>query len=191
MNSKKCFTCHGNHNSRDCPIEQQLSGQLKKLIGIKMERIIGNSVCCPKCKKHTLTVLGNNSPSLDIVCSTCHKKIECKSKCLSINQLPQDIVLNHGSYKSYIKRQNDGLDFIIIIYGIDRKSKTIKIRKVLYANNSYIKTNNNFIVKQNKSSHSTIYINNHLHLQNLPFNGPKIISYKSTFDRLVKGLRKN
>ena len=73
MPNLKCNFCFGNHSCRDCPIEKKLAPMIKKMIGIKMEHFIGKYIPCPYCKNNSLHVLGNNSPSLDIICKTCKK----------------------------------------------------------------------------------------------------------------------
>ena len=135
MSKPKCYMCNGNHLSRNCPIEKQIAGYMKEKIGGYIENWIAQNIACPYCHTKNLYVLGDNSPSLDIRCHNCSKNFECKSKCLSIKNLPNDIILNHGSYLDYKDRQMNGLDFFIIIYKIDRKTKIITIRKILYVNN--------------------------------------------------------
>lgn len=190
MIQTRCFTCNGNHNSRDCPIEKKLSGYLKEFVGIQMEKIISTNICCPVCNQKKLKVLGDNSPSLDIVCLHCNRNFECKSKCLSVKQLPKDIIMNHGNYKKYIERQKRGLDFIIVIYKIDRKLKLLTITKVLYVNNKYINTNTNFQVHKKGPSHSKIIINDQTKLNSLYINGVTTYSYNKVYNELVAKLYK-
>ena len=158
---KKCYFCGGNHLCRECPQETLMAPILKKYIGKIMEEFIGNNFNCPCCDKHSLAVLGNHSPSLDIVCMNCNRKFEVKSKCLSVNTLPNDLKLPHGSYDDYKKRQESGLDLFVIIYKVDRINKKITIREVLYAKNKQIISNSNIrVIKRNKSHLSTILISN-------------------------------
>ena len=80
---------------------------------------------------------------------------------MSVNRLPNDINLPHGNYDDYKKRQENGLDLIVIIYKVDRLNKKITIREVLYAKNSEIKKSKNIqVIKRIKSHLSTIIINN-------------------------------
>lgn len=155
----KCYFCGGSHLCRECPQETLLAPILKKYIGSIMEDFIGDNFCCPSCNKKQMTVLGNHSPSLDIVCQSCERRFEVKSKCLSVNNLPKDINLPHGNYEDYKKRQSSGLDLFVIIYKVDRINKKITIREVLYSKNSEILENNNIkVVKRHKSHLSTISI---------------------------------
>jgi len=163
-NKYRCHFCGGNHNCRNCPIEKKVAPQLKKIIGKKIEHFVSDNISCPICGCKTLRLLGDNSPSLDIVCDNpeCLKKFEVKSKCLSCKELPDDIKINHGNFKYYTERQKDGLDFIIVIYKVDRKNKISEIRKIIHVPDSDIKNNNNFIVTPNKdNNYCQILINNH------------------------------
>lgn len=160
---KKCYFCGEIHECRECPQEKAIAPDLKKYIGNIMEKFIGEKFLCPYCSSKSLTVLGNNSPSLDIICSYCKRKFEVKSKCLSVMILPNDLNLPHGNYDDYKKRQQNGLDLIVIIYKVDRFNKKITIREVLYAKNSEIKESKNIqVIKRikKKSNLSTIIINN-------------------------------
>lgn len=160
-NSKRCYFCGGNHLCRECPQETMLAPILKKYIGKIMEDFIGNNFCCPNCQTKNLSVLGNHTPSLDIICSNCHRKYEVKSKCLSVNNLPRDLKMPHGSYDDYKRRQKSGLDLFVIIYKVDRVNKKITIRELRYARNKQIVKNDNIrVVKRSNSHLSTIIINN-------------------------------
>jgi len=163
----RCYFCNGNHLCRKCPIENKLAPILKQKVGNFMEHYVANIFKCPSCNNKSLKVLGNHSPSLDIVCSNCSRRIEVKSKCLSVNNLPDDINLPHGNYSDYNERQKYGLDFIIVIYSVDRIKKLINIREVLYMNNSLIKKGNLVeVIKRPSSPLSTIKIKDR--------NSPKI-----------------
>lgn len=188
----RCYTCNGNHTCRQCPIEKKISGHMKKLVGTHMENHIAKEIACPKCKKHSLRVLGNNSPSLDLICTECDDvNIECKSKCLSVDKLPDDIMLNHGSYDNYISRQNNGLDFVIVIYKIDRINKLLEIRKIMYIDNNYIvsKDKNFSVEKKQGTSLSTIFIKNHNRLSTLNEDKKYVFSFKKYYDNLIASLR--
>lgn len=170
----KCSFCGGNHTSRQCNVEKQTAPIIKEFIGYKMEHFIENNVKCPNCKKGKLNVLGNNSPSLDCICNCCKYKYEIKSKCLSVNTIPDNIYLKHGNYEMYKNRQNSGLDFIIIIYGVNRYKKSITIKKVFHVPHNDIINNNNFKVEQ-QNNHCVIKINNHTKYNCYKFN--RNISY--------------
>jgi hypothetical protein len=151
-NKLRCYFCNGNHLCRNCPLEQKLSPLLKKKVGDYMEHHVANILSCPSCGKKKLKVLGNNSPSLDIVCKNCKRRIEVKSKCLSVKKLPLDLNLPHGNYKDYNLRQSKGLDFIIVIYSVNRIKKNILLREILYLNNDIIKKKNIINVEKRPSS---------------------------------------
>jgi hypothetical protein len=191
MNHKhiKCHFCGGNHNCRNCPIEKKVAPKLKKIIGKKMEYYV-SSLPCPCCHKKTLSLLDDNSPSLDIICinNKCNKKFEVKSKCLSCKNLPNDLKINHGNYEFYLSRQKEGLDFIIVMYKVDRIKKISEIRKVIHIPDSDIKLNNNFKVIQN-CRYCDIFIKNHNIYNGLEFNSnPPQFSFK---DEIKKILNKN
>jgi len=170
-NKLRCYFCQGNHLCRNCPIEEKLAPILKKKVGKYMEYYVANNLNCPICKKKELHVLGNNSPSLDIICKNCNRNIEVKSKCLSVNKLPNNIYLPHGNFSEYFERQKTGLDFIIVIYSVDRIKKMINIRKILYMNDDIIKDGDIIkVTRRENSPLSTIKIDN--------INSPKIKKVK-------------
>jgi len=170
----KCHYCSGNHNRRDCKLEAIESPENKNKIGTIMEHFIANNLKCPECYSNELFVLGNHTPSLDIICRTCTRKFEVKSKCLSVNKIPADINLNHGSYKYYIKRLEQQLNLIVVIYGIKCKD-TIYIKEILYANNSLL-LNSDVIVVNNINNRSKIVIKNKYKLEKIDFK-PVLINF--------------
>ena len=146
---KFCFYC-GNldHLSRNCPLERDHSPILKEKIGNFIEHYI-SKYDCPYCNNNTLHVFDDNSPSLDIYCKTCGQAFEVKSKCLSIKNLPKDVVMPHGSYVKFKKRVDQGISFVFVIYEVDRKIKKFSIRKVLFASHEDIIENEKVIVNDN------------------------------------------
>ena len=157
-----CEYCNSYHDDKKCPLEQLLAPYMREIVGHYMEEFVADEIYCPRCNIKSLEPLRNHAPSLDIVCINCKTKFEIKSKCMSVNKLPNDLVFNHGNYKDYINRQNNGLDIILIIYSVNRKNKTIKIRHVFYAKNEDIinyKCLN--VVKKINSSLSQIIINDY------------------------------
>lgn len=196
---KRCYFCNGNHLCRECPQEAILSPVLKKYIGSIMENFIGDNFCCPSCKEKKMKVLGNHTPSLDIICENCNRRFEVKSKCLSVEYLPKDLKLPHGSYDDYVKRQSNGLDFFIIIYKVDRIRKKITIREVLYATNSSILENDNIQVLKRKKSHLSNIIIKNKHLlhrmkmdKNYQFDFSKIIDkYMENYNSIKKDIFEN
>ena len=101
---------------------------------------------------NTLFVFNDNSPSLDIYCKTCGQAFEVKSKCLSIKNLPKDVMMPHGSYDKFLKRVNDGISFVFVIYEVNRKQKQFSIRKVLFASHDDIISNEHVLVNNNNIS---------------------------------------
>lgn len=165
----KCFFCGDNHICRNCPLESSIAPFLRKKAGNMMEYYIAENINCPECGiRDRLHVMGDHTPSLDIVCLNCKNNFEVKSKCLSSSSLPNDIILPHGSYNECINRINNNLGLIVIIYGVDRIRKTIKIREILYGTNEELKESSNInIMKRPESNLSTIFIKNKKKLQKL------------------------
>lgn len=136
---KKCYFCGDpSHEARDCPIYKKLAPRMKTCIGTWCEDFFAKNYKCFRCKNKSYSVLNNRSPSLDVVCKTCGNRCEIKSKCYSGKEIAEDIFLHHGSYEDYLKRQNNGLDMVIIIYKIIRQTNTLVIREILYFPNKYI-----------------------------------------------------
>ena len=157
----ECFFCKGAHVCRDCPVEANMAPMFKKKVGYMMEYYVAENIKCPECNVLSLQVIGNHTPSLDLICGSCQKKFEVKSKCLSVDKLPTDIILPHGSYIDYKYRLKDGLNLIVIVYGADRINKLINVREVLYANNNKLMSSNIIEVRRrDKSNLSTIFIKN-------------------------------
>lgn len=180
----KCYFCGDSHICRDCPKEIAMAPIFKKKIGNMMEFWFANNFSCPECNNKSLNVVGNHSPSLDIICQNCNKKFEVKSKCLSINKLPDDIKLPHGSYIDFNYRLNNGLNLIVIIYGVDRINKIINIREIIYANNSNLRNKDIIKVdKKNDSNLSIININDKNKLEKLNMDTQNIfLSFKNEYD---------
>ena len=107
----KCHFCNGNHKCRDCPIEAMNAASNRRKVGTWFEEWVSCNIACPNCNGH-LKVKGDHTPSLDLVCDNpkCMNKFECKSKCLSVNCLPKDIFLPHGTYNDFIQQINKGLN---------------------------------------------------------------------------------
>lgn len=183
----KCYFCNGNHICRDCPKELAIAPIFKKKIGDIMEHWIANNFKCPGCKYTHLNVIGNHTPSLDIICDKCSMKIEVKSKCLSVQKIPNDIKLPHGSYIDYVQRLKQNLNLIVIIYGIDRVTKVINIREVLYANNYDMRNPDIINVYKNPDSTlSTIFIKDKTKLINLDIETIDTkISFKDGYDTIM------
>lgn len=184
-NSIKCYFCNGNHACRDCPLEASMAPMLRKKVGNLMEYYVAENLKCPECGlEKKLKVIGNHTPSLDLVCSCCQKKFEVKSKCLSVAKLPFDINLPHGSYIDYVHRLEEGLNLIVIIYGVDRVKKLITIREVLYANNADLKNQEIVSVQKRQDNNlSTIMIKNKKNLCNLNLQTSNtVLTFKNDVD---------
>jgi hypothetical protein len=178
------------HETKKCPLEISIAPILKKKVGNVMEYFVANNLKCPECGKSALQVLGNNSPSFDIVCNFCDKMFEVKSKCLSVNVIPNDIVLPHGSYCKFIDQCNQGLNLIIVIYGIDRLRKNIIIREILYASNNELISNTNINVLHNTDNKlSTIFINDKLLLKRMVISHNNIISFAKEIEVFKNNLK--
>lgn len=188
---KYCQFCNEEaHTTIKCPLEVSIAPILKKKVGNVMEYFVANNLKCPECGKSALQVLGNNSPSFDIVCNSCDKMFEVKSKCLSVNIIPNDIILPHGSYSKFINQCNQGLNLIIVIYGIDRLKKNIIIREILYASNKELCEDTNINVSQNKDNTlSTIFINNKLLLKRMVISHNNIISFAKEIEVFKNNLK--
>lgn len=156
-----CFFCNGQHNCKVCPVEYSLSPYIKKMVGVMMEYYVANTLPCPGCYSNTLSVIGDNTPSMDIICLTCNKIFEVKSKCLSSSTIPNDIIMHHGIYQGYLNRLNKGLNLIVIIYGVNRKNKRIDIREILFIDNNDLYNNELIqVLPKPCSDLSMIYIKN-------------------------------
>lgn len=182
----KCYFCEGSHSCRDCPLELSMAPVFKKKIGNVMEHFIAHNLPCPECLKNALSVVGDHTPSLDIICSNCSKKYEVKSKCLSVKVLPNDIRLPHGSYIDYTHRLCEGLNLVVIIYGIDRINKLLSIREVLYANNALLQNKDVIqVTKRPDSGMSQIFIINKNNLKKLVLRTNNVsLTFRSEFDSL-------
>lgn len=164
----KCYFCGDNHTCRECPLETKMAPILKKKVGIMMEHYVANNFHCPRCNNTAMRVIGNHSPSLDIVCTDCGKKIEVKSKCLSVNKIPKDVRLPHGSYLDYLNRLNNDLDLFVVIYGVDRIKKHIRIREVLHATCDLLKEPSIIeVMKRDDNNLSSILIKDKNRLLNI------------------------
>jgi hypothetical protein len=188
--TNSCWFCYSKeHSCRECPLEFSISNKLRNKAGNDFEDYIANNIKCPGCLNLNLKRLNNHSPSLDIICS-CGLKFEIKSKCLSIKELPNDIQLNHGSYIDCIDRiNNESLNLILIIYGVNRIQKEIYIREILYANNSMLKNTKLIeirpIVLSNKKV-SKIFIKNRNFMGKMNMGTLKhTISFKQEVDNYV------
>ena len=185
---KRCHFCgKTDHTSRDCLVEQELKLTLKKYIGEEVENFCGK-LCCPLCDHKTLKVLGNHTPSLDIICTNkrCNSKFEIKSKCLSRKDLPPDIVLQHGNYTHYLNRQKKGLHLLVVIYGVNRKKKTTYIRELLLATHDDIIKKDNIIISRRKKYNehlSVINIKDRNKLKSIEI--PDKNNFKSDFSSIV------
>lgn len=166
-----CDFCGGYHNSRNCKLEKEFSNKCKPEIGKHFEKIISER-SCPICNKKSLHHLNDNTPSLDCFCKNCHGEFEIKSKCLSCDKIPTKIIINHGNYNEFKNRLL--LNIIIIIYGVNRKKKSIYIRDIIFI--SYIDKiiNNNIKIVKNKNENDCkIIINDYYKMKKILSNEDK------------------
>ncbi len=169
--SIQCDYCNNFHSSKECVLEKQIAPLMRKIVGMYMEYFVANEVYCPRCNNKTLESLGTHAPSLDLICKSCSTKYEIKSKCMSSKILPLDLVFNHGNYNEYINRQTQGLDIMLIIYSVCRKTKVIKIRKVLWVpHNQIIESNVIQVIRKKESTLSEIIVSNYKFLNEICFN---------------------
>jgi hypothetical protein len=178
MSKVLCDYCNNYHTSKECLLEKQIAPLMRKIVGMYMEYFVASEVLCPRCNNKTLETLGTHAPSLDLICKSCKTKYEIKSKCMSTKVLPHDLVFNHGNYNDYKNRQKDGLDIMLIIYSVCRKTKIIKIRRVFWVPNDIInQTNYIQVVKKTDSSLSEIIVNNYKYLPEIVFNQKYAFAY--------------
>lgn len=190
----KCSFCNGNHNSRNCNIEHYCAPIFKKEVGIYMEDHITQSLACPRCNNNKLYKLGNDTPSIDLVCTECNHIYELKSKCLSVRDLPNDLFCNGGNYIELSNNiKNKELDIIIVLYGVNREKKEIHIREILYADNKMLndKYSKNIIIsKKNDNYLSAIEIKNKDKLKKLHIKNT-YLSFKNLYDEMIKKIEFN
>jgi hypothetical protein len=186
----KCYFCGGDHECKKCPVEMSMSTILKKKVGILMEKWISDNIYCPECEKQELKVLGNHTPSLDIICNNCNSIFEVKSKCLSVKTIPNDINIQHGVYVEFINRIQEGLNLFLVIYGVNRITKSIKIKEILYANNILLQNKKLFnIYKRQNSKLSIIDISDKNKLKKIFFNNKKgTISFLNDFNNYKQNI---
>lgn len=187
-----CEFCNGNHNCRECPIEKAVCSEIKLTVGLYMEEFVENNIKCSNCNLYSLQRLGDNSPSLDLKCYICNKKIEVKSKCLSIDKLPNDIQCKGGNFNNFkFNIEQKQLDLILIIYGVNRKSKKIYIREMYNINNDILLHSHNVEITQNDtSSCSMINIKDKNLLDSINTKNIPTISFKPLIKKLIKNINK-
>lgn len=186
-NTIYCEWCNYNHNSRECPYEKLCNKEIIVKVGQIMEEFIEYNFKCTKCNEYSLRRLGDNSPSIDLMCRTCDKKIEIKSKCLSIEELPNEIVCKGGNY-NYFKNNivNLNLDLIVIIYGVNRKNKVINIREIYWFDNIQLKNQYNVKISLDKNLiTSNIYIKNRNLINKIYLAKNITISFEKLIKKLI------
>jgi hypothetical protein len=163
--------CNGNHKCINCPYKYGYSEIYKKKAGKAIEKYVANNINCLDCKLYNLSVIGDHTPSLDIICINCKKRYEIKSKCLSVDIIPDDIVIKHGSYEKYISEINNGLSLILIIYSVNRRTNKITIKEGYYADNNKLNNDNIVAIHKNiETNSSTIIVRNKNELEKLNIN---------------------
>jgi hypothetical protein len=184
--TQTCEFCFGDHSCRDCDKEKKLRVIISNKVGLMMEEYLENNILCRYCNRYTLTRRGDNSPSLDLECKLCKKKIEVKSKCLSIDKLPNDITCKGGNFIHLLNNiKNKDLDLVLIIYGVNRKLKEIKIRNTFWIYNNQLQDNKLVQISKNYNL-STISIFDIRKLERILPNNIKTISFKNWIEKLIK-----
>jgi hypothetical protein len=186
----RCHFCYSNHSSKECSIEPQLAPFLKKKVADMMEEYIATYFSCPRCFCTTLKVVGNNRPSLDVICTECKKQIEVKSKCLSVPEIPNNITILHGQYDRFMTRLNENdLDLVIMIYSVDRLKKTIVLREGYVINKDIMESQiNNIIIERNNTS-TIININDKNKLRKIPIPRRRYFNFKDEIDVLIQNIK--
>ena len=69
--------------------------------------------------------------------------------------------MHHVVYNGYLNKLNEGLNLIVIIYGVNRISKRIDIREILFIDNNDLYNNEIIqVLKKPNSELSLIHIKN-------------------------------
>jgi hypothetical protein len=192
VKSLSCDFCSGNHTARNCTLEKAMAKDLKEFGGHMIETKIGQYVHCPMCITGTLTILDDNSPSKDAIC-TCGRIYEIKSKALSVpkKDIPNELAFYAGLYEDYIYRvNNEGLHMLFVIYSICRKDKTIELTSVYHVSNRQLrdkKFSPVVVTKRNNNNLSYIVIPNKTNLKELSIP-PVKFSFKDQFEKLRNSL---
>tara|TARA_Y100000389_G_scaffold202140_1_gene246653 strand:+ start:536 stop:1252 length:717 start_codon:yes stop_codon:yes gene_type:complete len=172
---KFCNFCGStSHDSKRCQLEKKVSPIIKKKIGEYFEHFVRKYYYCPCCSEknlnYKLEVIGLNLPSCDIRCSNkdCDFIAEVKSKCLSAKNIPKDIYLLHGNYKKFMVKKDKGLNLIVIIYKINRRTKCISVREVRFIKNNELFDKNLIInkVDSRKDDNGIIRMNSIISIRN-------------------------
>lgn len=186
LHNQYCQFCYEKHSSRNCHKEKQLCTIISTQVGLLMEEFVQNKLHCKYCNTFSLVRRNDNSPSLDLECQLCKKKVEVKSKCLSISTLPNDVICKGGNFYHLLNNiTNEDLDLVLIIYGVDRKYKYIKIRKVFWISNNQLKNYQLITISKNNNL-SIISIADTTRLFEVMFDNLQIISFKEWIEKLIK-----
>lgn len=193
IQNKTCWWCNGNHGSRYCNFESLIKKELKKKVGKVIENFVEKCIQCPRCSTNvnnfTFERLGNNTPSLDIECKSCGLQVEVKSKCLSVDSLPDNIYCKAGNYNMLQHNIfNNNLNIVIVIYSANRNTKNITIKEALWVSNNELRSNVNVMVtRENRSSLSNVVILNRNYIPKLSFYAENI-SFTSYIQKKSKEL---
>lgn len=183
--NKRCHYCHEfGHITRECKREKYESTLLRKYIGYFFEKFICDNFSCPKCSGELIQLAGD-IPSLDLICLNCEKIFEVKSKCLSSKIIPNDINIKHGNSEMFEYRiNNEGLDMILIIYGVNRITKNLIMRKICYIENYDLLNSNNIKIMYDENSHCNISIMNLNKIQNIQDKKYQVNFYNILSDKM-------
>ena len=161
---KNCYCCGSSeHLIKECPTHKAKVKYRNNDAGKWSEdRFTG--MLCPICKNGILQHAVLHTPSLDFTCLTCGKLFELKSKCLSQQNIPNDIRIIGGQYTHLMNSiLNKNLNLIILIYKVNEKENLRIERKIIIIENNDLKSdllnnNINIIQVKNKSKISIKYI---------------------------------
>ena len=172
-------SCREKRNTRARYIEfNDLQDTIKRnlMTGYGAEDAIAKHCKCPECNGHLIR-LSTNSPCVDLICEQCSLQIEVKSRCMSNQQLPDDIRVM-ASREDVLRRCiNKGtLNIALLIYKIDDTLTTSKfeeklVRGVYFIPNKAFNDSNLITFESSsKSSKTIVTIKNIQKFRELPKN---------------------
>jgi len=139
--TRQCYGCGSNdHKLSDCIKHNSQRDLRKENAGKWAENYISKHVMCQKCSNSvSLKPAELFLPSLDCFCSNgC--LYEIKSKCLSVDKMPEYIKINAGEYRTLKRRiLHEGLSIIVLFYAVDEELDIRNIRQVRYIDNENLR----------------------------------------------------
>jgi hypothetical protein len=181
-----CNFCSQNHKCRSCPTEKKIRSRVSKKVGITMEEFVVTNIPCKYCEQKSFVRLASSTPSLDLQCTNCKQNVEVKSKCLSTNNLPNDIICKGGNYDCFVDNiNNKNLNLLLVVYGVNRINKSIFIREVFWINNDDLVLQKNIKITE-RDKLSTIFIPDKNNFSKLEFDTMPTISFNNWIQKLIK-----